>query len=226
LFSGIRVLHDVHDKEWEGIIPFFALSLSISVIIGFFHNLWPFFAVLSSSHSLPFFVCHLFFSLLFARASQERVCYEKCQALEDNRVLYRRQRRYDHLMMILRLLRFFRFFFSSSSNCWHNTTTKFRAREKCTHAYISSEHWLCFLLLSSTSSFKYSISLSIPWMCNNVSYNKKYTSGIFFLFAFIYCCHSNRRESSHRVWMYLWCVADVSLENEWLLCLFIRRVYS
>ena len=51
-------------------------------------------------------------------------------------------------------------FFSSSSspssssfspNCWHNTTRRIPTGRA--HTHIHSEHWLCFLPLSSTSTF-------------------------------------------------------------------------
>ena len=89
-----------------------------------------------------------------------------------------------------------------------------------THIHIHSERWLCFLLLSSISFFKYNISLSIPWMCNNVPYNRKCTSMILLFFSpqwfEIY-------SESNRVYVYLWCISW-----KWMTiwCVSDRRVYS
>jgi hypothetical protein len=61
-------------KNKEGIILFFLLChKEVSSII---------------SDLFSLFVCHLSFFILFVCASQERVCYEKCQALEDNDTHY------------------------------------------------------------------------------------------------------------------------------------------
>ena len=107
-------------------------------------------------------------------------------------MILRRRRRRVFLLRFVRLPFFLSFFSSSSSspNCWHNTTKKFRVSEKRTHPYIYSEHWLCFLLQWSISFFNSNISLSIPRMCSNVSYNRTSTSGIFlrshsFLLSFV-----------------------------------------
>jgi hypothetical protein len=99
--------------------------------------------------------------------------------------------------------------FSFSPNCWHNTTTKIpsgRAHTHThTHIYIHSL-WTLALLPPTMINLLFcsNISLSIPRMCNNV----------LLLFSFI-CCYSNCKESN-RVYIYLRCAMNVSLENEWL----------
>ncbi len=92
-------------------------------------------------------------------------------------------------------------FFSFSPNCWHNTTTKFRAAE---HTHIHSEHCLCFLPQWSTPTSHCQSSECVTMLRISSSSS----------FSFI-CCYSNCKESD-RVCVYLRCAIHVSLENEWL----------
>jgi len=136
-------------KEEGGIILFFRFVLFFSsVVVGFFHNLWPFFSLC---------VCHLLFS---------RTCLLRKMSS------FRRQCRYDHLTIL-----FFSFSSSSSSspNCWHNTTTKFRTYTQIeihihsllNIAFASSHNHNDQLqhLIVNPSLFSTYLSLSLSFIC-------------------------------------------------------------
>jgi hypothetical protein len=95
--------------------------------------------------------------------------------------------------------------FSFSPNCWHNTTTKFRAAEH-THIYIYT--------FTLNIGFASSHNDQPPLLLQHLIVNPPNVQQCASSFSFI-CCYSNCKESN-RVCIYLRCAMNLSLENEWL----------
>jgi hypothetical protein len=97
--------------------------------------------------------------------------------------------------------------FSFSPNCWHNTTTKFRAAEHThTHTYIYT--------FALNIGFASSHNDQPPLLLQHLIVNPPNVQQCASSFSFI-CCYSNCKESN-RVCIYLRCAMNLSLENEWL----------